>query len=648
MKIVHLEDNLADAALVREILTEELPSCSVVLVESRDSFLAALAADIPPDLIIADFALPSFDGRTALDLARNHTPQIPFIFLSGSIGEELAIAAVRAGAYDYVLKDNLARLTVVIRRAFDDFTHRCHKIEDNRRLLELAGIIERANEAIVVSDFTGRITLWNNGAARLYGIDPADAVGRRAEDVLSPSHLAYLRDARESTRDKGEWQRELRITTRDGRDLVIDFRMSLVRDAAGTPSARLSIATDITEKKKLEEQFLRTQRLESLGLLAAGIAHDLNNVLAPVLMAAPLLRLRVTGNADLRLLDILEKSAARGAGLVRQIFGFARGVGGGLRLIQTKHLLADFVEVIQVGFPKSIVIEKDFAADLWPIQADPTQIHQILLNLAVNARDAMLPRGGTLRLHAANRILSEQDELPCRDSRPGAFLVMTVADTGSGMTAEVLSRIWEPFFTTKGEGKGTGLGLSTVRGIAAAHHGFVTVETQVGRGTCFSVFFPAEHPETGEAAGGPAPQLPRGHGELILVVDDEADVRDMTAEILAGHDYRVISCRDGVEAIGVFAEHKSEVRLVLCDVNMPNLDGTALALVLRRLSPDIGILIMTGLDGDPSPQTPESAPCIPKLQKPFTVEALVTAVHRTMLAGKACAAGSGAGESQEL
>jgi CheY-like chemotaxis protein len=304
-----------------------------------------------------------------------------------------------------------------------------------------------------------------------------------------------------------------------------------------------------------------------------------------------------------------------------------------LRLTQVRHLLADFVEVIQVGFPKSIVFEADIAADLWPILADPTQIHQILLNLAVNARDAMLPRGGTLRLHAANRRLSESEAKASPDARSGAFLVITIADTGSGMTPEVLNRIWEPFFTTKGEGKGTGLGLSTVRGIAAAHNGFVTVATQVGRGTSFSVFLPAERPEAPEAAAVVAPQLPRGQGELILVVDDETEIRDVTTAILVGHGYRVITGRDGVEAVGTFTERKAEIRLVLSDINMPNLDGAALALVLRRLKPDLGILFMTGLDGDTSPGTPDSAPDIERLQKPFTVASLGTAVHRTLTGG---------------
>jgi PAS domain S-box-containing protein len=630
MKLLHLEDNPADAELVSEVFASDFPGTSIIVVDSRDRFIDALVERNPPDIIISDFTLPSFDGLSALELARARSPDVPFVFLSGSIGEERAIAAVRAGAYDYVLKENMARLPVVIRRALDDFAQRHMRRESDKRLMELAGIIERASEAIVVSDMSGRITLWNDGAARLYGVKAVDAVGRRAEEVLSRNEIRHLRDARSSTLEKGDWQREIQITTRDGRDIFVDFRMSLVRDANGNPSARLSIATDITERKRLEEQFLRTQRLESLGLLAAGIAHDLNNVLAPVLMTAPLLRGHVTGSADLRILDILEKSAERGASLVRQILGFARGAGGGFQLIQVRHLLHDLSDVIRAGFPKSIVLDEDIAGDLWPIQADATQIHQILLNLAVNARDAMLPRGGTLRLKAENRILNEEDAAAIEGARPGPFLVLTIADTGTGMTAEVLARIWEPFFTTKGEGKGTGLGLPTVRGIAAAHNGFITIDSQVGRGTSFSVFLPPDKSAVGNSITVESPESPQGNGELVLVVDDEANVGAVTTAILTRFGFRVISCSDGVEAIGLFTEHKEEILLVVTDLNMPNVDGAALALVLRRLRPDISILAITGLGSYGSQDQLESAGFAAKLQKPFGATALLSAVQQAM------------------
>ncbi len=636
MKILHLEDNAGDAELIRDLLTAEFPACTISVVESHDRFLANLTAGTSPDLIISDFSLPAFDGLAALRLARARAPHVPFVFVSGSIGEERAISSVRAGAYDYVLKDNLARLPVVIRRALDDSSKRRHHEEDDRRLRELAGIIERATEAIVVTDLTGRITLWNQGAVLLYGISGAEAVGRQSDEIFPDRLRDELPNARTAVLATGAWRRELAITTRDGRDIVVDLHITMVRDAAGRPSARLTLATDITEKKKLEEQFLRAQRLESLGLLAAGIAHDLNNVLAPVLMSAPLLRQRVTAADDLRVLDILEKSAERGSALVRQILGFAHGVGGGLRLTQVRHLLRDVSEVIQASFPKSITLEENVPTDLWPVQANPTQIHQILLNLAVNARDAMLPRGGTLRLRAENRLLDDDDARGIEGARPGAYLVIEVGDTGTGMTPEVLARIWEPFFTTKGEGKGTGLGLSTVRGIAAAHNGFVTLDTQIGHGSTFRVFLPAERLADDNAAAPVRPKLPRGSGELILFVDDEDDVRDVAATILSKHGYRVITAGDGVEAIGLFTERSAQIQLVISDINMPNLDGPSLALVLRRLQPSLKILAITGLGSarKGAAQPFDATAFDAKLNKPFTIDALLTTVHAVLHAAR--------------
>lgn len=630
MKILHLEDSPRDAELVAEILAVEFPGCDIAPVSSEIDFRAALTREPAPDLIICDFALPDFDGLRALELVRQQAQEIPFIFLSGSIGEESAIAAVRAGAYDYVFKDNMARLPMTIRHALDDFAQRRRRKEDECRLQELMGIVERAGEAIVVSDMTGHITMWNDGAARLYGMGAAEAVGRPAEEILSYTDSTRASAPCDATFETGEWQQEVAITTRDGRHLLIDLRMTLVRDDAGRPSARLSIATDITEKKKLEEQFLRSQRLESLGLLAAGIAHDLNNVLAPVLMASPLLRQRATADEDIRTLDILEKSAQRGAALVRQILGFAHGAGGGLRVVQIKHLLRDVGDVVQASFPKSIALEQWAPSNLWPVKANATQIHQILLNLVVNARDAMLPKGGTLRLRAENRVLTEADAGRIEGARPGGFVVMEVSDTGTGMTPELLARIWEPFFTTKAEGKGTGLGLATVRGIAIAHGGFASVETQVGRGTIFRVFLPGESPTQREFEATDRPALPRGNGELVLVVDDEPSICHVAAAILIRHGYRAFTCRDGAEAIAIFTERAAEIEVVLSDINMPNLDGASLAIVLRRLRPDVKIIALTGMSSDNVSPPTGSEHFALTVSKPFTVEILLGCLDRVL------------------
>ena len=375
-----------------------------------------------------------------------------------------------------------------------------------------------------------------------------------------------------------------------------------------------------------EDQIFRAQRLESIGMLAAGITHDLNNVLAPIGMVAPLLRTDTTSPRDLRLLDTLERCAERGAGLVRQILGFAHGIGGEPRLVQVKHLLRDITGLVTETFPKSIVFEEKFPAELWPIRANPTQIHQVLLNLCVNARDAM-PKGGTLTVRAENCVLDAKAAAAFEGATPGAWLVLHVEDTGTGIPPEVLARIWDPFFTTKTTDKGTGLCLSTARGIVASHGGFITLETKLGRGTTFRVYLPAA--EGAASAADVVRPLPavRGHGELILFVDDEQSIREVAETILTRSGYRVITACDGVEAIARFATHATDVALIITDLDMPLLDGTALASAIRRLDPTKKILAMSGLGSTSRLQkerTGEFASAF--LAKPFTVDALLDSV----------------------
>jgi CheY-like chemotaxis protein len=334
------------------------------------------------------------------------------------------------------------------------------------------------------------------------------------------------------------------------------------------------------------------------------------------------------------MLTALEKSAERGAGLVRQILGFAHGVSGVPQLVQVKHIIRDLSNVIRETFPKAIRFEEQIASNLWTIRANPTQIHQILLNLCVNARDAM-PRGGTLRLLAENVTLDELAALSIDGARPGAWLVLQVEDTGTGIPPDVLAHIWEPFFTTKEAGKGTGLGLSTVRGIVESHSGFVTLHTEPERGTRFRIHLPAtEGRPEGHGADSSHPFISRGNGELILVVDDEPNVRDITSTILARHGYRVLSAGDGTEAVALFAPRSNEIRLVITDVNMPYLDGAAVANVVRRINPDTKILAVSGMEDGARKMAQHHSFGNEFLLKPFKIEALLLTVHKLLESGK--------------
>ena len=474
---------------------------------------------------------------------------------------------------------------------------------------------------------TLRFLAVNDAAVQHYGYAREEFLGMTIKEIRPAEDLPALLKSAAEGRTEGASSSEWKHRRKNGTIIHVEIiSRPLVFEGR---AARLVLASDTTEKKLLEEQFLHAQRLESLGMLAAGIAHDLNNVLAPIAFIAPLLRQRLSDPRDLKTLNTLEQSASRGAGLVKQILGFAHTSTGDLQPTQVKHLVRDILGVIEETFPKSIQLEQQIPSDLWLVQGNPTQIHQVLLNLCVNARDAM-PQGGRLRFAAANRRLDAVEAHAIPGARPGAWVVLEVADTGTGIPPEVLAHIWEPFFTTKGADKGTGLGLSTVRGIVASHHGFVQLETAAGRGTTFRVFLPAlESAESRAKSVAPFAQ-PAGQGELILVVDDETVFCDLVTTILEAHGYRVVSCHDGVEAIARFAPRHADFSLVITDVDMPRLGGVALARALLRIFPDVRIIAMSGLS-----RTETDASEIPEMQKlahafllkPFKAEALLGAVH---------------------
>ncbi len=407
----------------------------------------------------------------------------------------------------------------------------------------------------------------------------------------------------------------------------VEARSDVVRDAAGKRTRLTGTLQDITDKKQFEEQFLRAQRMENIGLLAAGIAHDFNNILTPVLMAAPMLRENVADSDRRKLLAAVEQSAERGAALVGQILAFAHGTGGSRALVHPHHILRELASMITETFPRDLRLEQRIAPDPWPVIANPTQLHQVLLNLCVNARDAM-PAGGVLRLGLANCALDAAGAVAIPGGRAGNFVLIEVSDTGGGIRPEILAHIWEPFFTTKSPNKGTGLGLSTVRGIVSSHDGFCSVQSAPDTGTTFRVYLPAA--ETGQVAepGSAHPFAHPGQDELLLVVDDEVNVREFACSTLARHGYHVLPAADGLEGAALFTLRQDEIRLVITDIHMPNLAGESLAQHVRRLKPATPLLVISGLVGvgDESARNFGDA----FLLKPFKPDALLVAVHKLL------------------
>ncbi len=756
VRILHLEDNENDQVLVREMLLAEGLACELVAVKTREDFDSAVRQN-KYDLIISDYTLPSFDGLRALSLAREVCPETPFIFFSGTIGEEAAVETLRNGAVDYVLKQRPTRLAPAVRRAlrsweehalrqqaekalqqseerfrivsratndvvweWDIKTNRVwfsenflaafgHAREDidatlqwwldlihpddkgrvttgitallasggqvwwdehrvrrangfyaqvldrasvmydptgkpqrmvgvtidmserkqaEEKIREQAALLDKARDAIIVADLKERILYWNQSAERIYGWSAAEVMDRPLQEVLFHGRPPpELQQIIKSIRERGEWVGELQELTKDGKPIIVQGRSMIVRDEHNRPKSLLIINTDITERKLLEEQFLRAQRLESLGILVSGIAHDLNNTLSPILMGVEIVGEEVTSPELVNILHTIRTSAQRSAEMVRQMLTFVRGGEAGKMLIHPAQLIKEMGRIITDTFPKSIQCRVRVDTSCWPIRGLPTQLHQVLLNLCVNARDAM-PEGGTLKLSVSNVSLGPADAGLHPDARPGNYLCVSVADTGAGIPAEHLKKIFEPFFTTKAPGKGTGLGLATSLSIIKSHNGFITVHSEVGRGTEFKCYFPAAAEAPEETAPEPI-SLPPGSGECILVVDDEEAILAIMRSALENYGYQVLTAGSGLEAIARFTQNSDAVHLIITDLAMPFMDGRAAIQALRKIRPDVKIIVASGSEKeveDLQKQTRADA----FLPKPFTNEILLKAIHQVL------------------
>src|SRR5215510_9460220 len=448
----------------------------------------------------------------------------------------------------------------------DDQTN--SRIASSLRLSEarLAGILASAMDAIITVDEEQLIVLFNAAAEKMFRCPASSALGQPLDRFIP----ARFRDAhRQHIRQFGHTQvtqrtmgkmRPLSGLRADDEEFPIEASISQV-NAEGQKLYTV-IIRDVSEKKRLEAQFLRAQRMESIGTLAGGIAHDLNNVLSPILTAVELLQMRFTDESSQRLLNILHTNAVRGSEMIKQVLSFARGVEGEYAPLQPTHLIKEIIKILTDTLPKNIEITFSVSPDLWNVAGDATQLHQVLMNLCVNARDAM-SQGGELRIEAENLEVDEHYARMNVEAKSGCYVCIRVVDTGSGIPEKHLSKIFDPFFTTKEQGQGTGLGLSTVAGILRSHGGFINVYSEVGRGSRFNIYLPAVEAAQAPSAQASKLDLPMGSGELILVVDDENSIREIAKEALLTFGYQVLTASDGTEALAVFAQHRNEVQCVI-------------------------------------------------------------------------------------
>ncbi|WP_310488967.1 ATP-binding protein [Chamaesiphon sp. VAR_69_metabat_338] len=496
-------------------------------------------------------------------------------------------------------------------------------------------LLDLVTDAIVLWSIEGQVKYWNHSAERIYGWPAERAVGKQIAEFLYHLEDPQYQAAIARTLDRGQWSGEFQLLTREGKSIVVASHWYAIESTAGTPLSILTIDTDITEHKLLERQFLHAQRLENLGTLASGIAHDLNNILTPIVAITELLPLKLP-NLDertQRLLATLAENSKRGCELVAQILTFARGGVGERTILQPRYLLVEALQIARQTFPKSIEIGLQIEnTHLWTLSADATELHQILMNLCVNARDAM-PNGGELTIMAENIILTDEYRQLHPDALGGAYVAITVADTGVGIPPELIERIFEPFFTTKPIGKGTGLGLSTVRTIVNNHQGFVHVSSQLDRGTEFRCYLPAiieGRDDLDPAQAESRLPLQIGNGELILIVDDEPSIREILGTTIESYGYHSLTASNSKQAIELFAQHHHQIQTILLDYMMPDGDPRDTIAQFHSIDPTVRAIVMSGLCAHEIAEHHHGETVVAFLAKPFSTHDLLDTLHTVL------------------
>jgi two-component system, cell cycle sensor histidine kinase and response regulator CckA len=630
LRVLIVEDSEDDMLLMLRELRRGGYAVDYVRVETSAAMESALAQQ-QWDIVIADYSLPNFSAPKALALLQDLNLDLPFIIVSGKIGEETAVAAMKAGAHDYLIKGNLVRLVPAVERELREARERQRRYSAEQALKESEEryrlLFESNPNPMWVFDLeTLAFLAVNEAMIAHYGYTKDEFLGMTVADLRLPKDSESEAVEPESTARKTMvLEKHLK---KDGTLIDVEI-VAHTFSFVGRP-ASLVLVNDITEKKQLEAQLLRVQRLESLGTLASGIAHDFNNILTPILAASQLLPLMLPNlNEQNRgLLKLIEESTKRGANLIKQILAFARGVEGERLPLKIQPVLLEVVQVIQQTFPKNIEIKSHLPTHELPyVLADATQLHQVLMNLCVNARDAM-PHGGKLALSAEQRQVDQADARKFLEARVGTYVVISVADTGTGISDQLLERIFDPFFTTKEQGKGTGLGLSTVLGIVRDHEGFIQVESEVGQGTEFRIFLP-----TVAAVGRSELEglnCLTANQELILIVDDEPLIRQVAQAMLESHNYQTLCAGGGLEAIALYKQHQDDIKVVLLDMMMPLMDGIELLKELQQLNPNVRAVAMSGLLSNSYIPEEVSSSVKAFLSKPYTTQALLNALQQAL------------------
>ena len=637
LRVLIVEDAEDDALLLVRELRRGGFEPAFERMDTPEALRAALAHQ-EWDIIFADYSMPHFSGTAALALVREGGLDLPFIFLSGTIGEDTAVEAMRAGAQDYVTKGNLKRLLPAVERELQDARERRDRKRaeatlrvTQERLRQVTASSTAVLYATAVRGDAFQPTWVSENIARILGYDPAEALGPTWwTDHLHPEDRDPVLAAVPSILSKDHAAFEYRFRHKDGSYHWIHDEARLTRDSAGQPVEVFGSWVDITERKALEMQLLQAQKMEAVGQLAGGVAHDFNNVLTAIGGYAELLRDDLPGE-DTRRHDVEEilRATERAATLTRQLLAFSRRQVLAPRVLDLNGVVAGIDNMLRRLIGADVALKTALAPDLGAVRADPGQLEQVIMNLIVNARDAM-PRGGKLTIETANAELDQSYALEHRAVAPGPYVMLAVSDTGVGMDAATQARIFEPFFTTKEKGKGTGLGLATVYGIVKQSGGNIWLYSEPGRGTTFKIYLPRVDQAPEQLAAAPAVrETPRGTETVLLVEDDDA-VRTLTRKMLAAHGYTVLAAGGGAEALELAAGHTGPIHLLVTDVVLPGMSGRDLAARFRSGRPGVKVLYTSGYTDEAIVHHGILDAGIAFLQKPFTSTTLAHKVRETL------------------
>jgi PAS domain S-box-containing protein len=599
LRVLHLEDDRNDADIVRGLLESEGIACLVTRVETRDDFIAALD-NAAFDVILADFSLPSFDGLSALRIALERCPDVPFIFVSGALGEELAIEALKIGATDYVLKERLSRIATSVRRALREAGERADRKQAEQQLRRSEAFLAEGQRISHTGSWgwipsSGKV-IWSEEHYRMLGFEPGSVepsvdlfvTALHADDRARVRHIFE-----EAINARQPYAMSYRVVLPDGSVRHLHTVGRPVATEAGDVVEYIGTSSDITERVEADAALRQAQRLEAMGVLAGGIAHDFNNILGAILGYGELAQKATAEDSVVRrYVDNVMHAGRRAKSLVDRILAFSRGSAGERDLINVQAVIDEALELLATSLAPGVRLHRHLDAGDAAIVGDPTQLHQVVMNLCTNALQAM-KNGGVLEVGLDRAGVAQSRPLSHGNLVPGAYVRLCVSDTGSGIPSQVLDRMFDPFFTTKVAGEGTGLGLSLVHRIVADLRGVIDVRTTMGRGTTFTIWLPTAG-KVPDPSADVTNELPRGSGQTVMIVDDEKDLVAVAEEMLAALGYEPIGFTSSVAALDAFREAPQRIDIVLTDQTMPALIGTDLAHEIRVLRPDVPIVLMSG------------------------------------------------------